>query len=744
MARKLELAPRAELPAVARRHLIAADLGQTSTAVESAQIIARVRRVVRRRWPAMLAVFLIVVIGVAAGSLLRTPVYRASGVIEIRPERTETGPLETLFAAGRITEDVVETEVGLLRSQTLAARVVDDLKLADHPAFQSTSSWMSNLMRRETESVPPELHRQRTIERFRKALTIDPQGNSRLVTIRFEAVTPELAAAAVNGVEDAYIRRRLEDAKRSASFLSTQITEAQNALQDSERRLQAHVRQTGLQIVETGNGETTNLVNDRLRHLQMQLADVQAERYQQQSAYEQAAGRGPQTIDDPVIQNLTVRLADLEREYASLSTTFHDEYPKVQQVREQIRQIKASLDAQVKRGLERLNASYQSALRRETLLNQALQVQQGAAVALTSDAAGYDSLKREVQTNRQLYGALDQKLKEVTISAALKATDVGIIDRATAPLEPSNTPLGANVAMGVVVAMMLALGFAFLREHLDRSVRTLGDVDFQLGVPALAGIPAIGAVAGARDPLKLGRPPGGLLGTASRDSQKPWARIDVAGRAQAILNEAFAALRTSVVLADGSAPPCRLLVTSAQPGEGKTTIAVNLAISLAKLSDRVLLIDADLRRPRVHQALGLAEEPGLSGFLTGGEPWRSCLQKGPLPNLDVLAGGQPTIEGPAELTSSPLLRRLLEDAEKEYDFIVLDSPAVLSQPADVRTLAALADGTLLTVRSGSTPREVVWQALSQLRHTLGIVLNGLPMRDVADWRDDLRTRGSEA
>jgi capsular exopolysaccharide synthesis family protein len=704
-----------------------------ATELESTELLTRCRMVVKRRWPTLLIVSAVVMAAVLVAGFLREDTYTATGVIEIQADRTDATPVDALFAARRVSDDTVQTEVGILRSESLTARVVDDLGLAARPEFKVE------------DSKGPELDRRRVVKKVHEHLTVDPRAGSRLVAVSFEAHDPELAAAVVNGILDAYTKKRLEDARKGVTFLAQQITDTQKQLQESEQRLQAHVRKRGLQIIETGRGESENLVNDRLRQLQSQLAEVQVDRYLKQSTYEQATARDQKTVDDPVIQSLTVRLAELEREYASLSTTYLDDYPKVQAVKDQIKQTKASLDEQARRGVERLQASYEAAMRRERLLQQSLGAQQGMAVALTGDAAGYESLRREVATNRELYGALDQKLKEVTISASLKAIDVGVVDRAAPPIDPSGPSFGTTVTLGFAVAVLLAGGAAFMREQLDRSVHSLGDVHVQLGVPALAAIPAIRAGADCR---WLPEPSTRTLGAADSRALpapgSPWCRIDVSGRSRHVLDEAFAALRTSVVLADNQAPPCRLLITSSLAGEGKTTVAINLAISLARLSERVLLVDADLRLPKVHEALGLSADPGLSAWLAGGSSWRDSLQTGPLPNLDILVGGHPTLDGPAELTSSPLLRRLLDDAEHDYDFIVIDSPSVLTHPAEVRTLAALADGTLLTVRSGSTPRETVWQALGQLRHTLGIVLNGLPLNDVPDWKGEVRFKGSEA
>ena len=684
-------------------------------------LLARIKDVVSRRWPIALLVFVVVVGGVAVGARMREPSYRATGLIEIRTAPADTPSVEGLLTARRVTDDVLQTEIGMLGSAALAERVVDKLGLESDATFNPSS-------KHEGTSHGSQDQRQVLVNRLRTHLTVDPQ-QGRLVAVSYDAPDRALAAKVVNGVLDSYIQWRLEDAAATAKWLSTQIAQAQKQLEASEGRLQAHVRRNGLQIIETGRGESTNLVNDRLRQLQSQLADIQVDRYQKQSAFENAAAE-TRVIDDPVIQNLTVRLADLQREHASLSATFKEDYPKVQQLKEQITQVQASLDQSIRQGSTRLQSTYQAAVRREALLQSALDSQQKTAMALTGGMAGYEGLKREVLTNQQLYAALDQKLKDVTISGALRATNMGIVDRAS-PLSASslNFPMSVTLSLAACVGLMLSLGLVFVQEHTDRSVRSVTQVDAHLGFPALAVIPAVDGRAGlGRSPRHL------LLGPPTSASDGPQAmRFDAADRSKAALTEAFAALRTSVMLNNGEAPPRSLLITSASAGEGKTTVAINLALSLARLSERVLLIDFDLRRPAISKALNLESGPGLSDCLMGDADWRACRQTGPAGSLDVLTAGSSAAGEPAEMALSPRLRQLLTEAEDEYDFVILDSAPVLIYPADVRTLAALVDGTLLTVRSGYTSREVVREAWMQLRRPLGIVLNGASPRNTSPY-----------
>jgi capsular exopolysaccharide synthesis family protein len=292
-----------------------------------------------------------------------------------------------------------------------------------------------------------------------------------------------------------------------------------------------------------------------------------------------------------------------------------------------------------------------------------------------------------------------------------------------------NFPLSVTLSLAACVGVLLSLGFVFVQEQSDRSMRSATQVDAHLGIPAMAVIPAVprrSRYSSLRNPERhlLLAPP-----SAPVIDGGPMGRMDDASRSRAALTEAFAALRTSVMLNNGEAPPRSLLITSASPGEGKTTVAVNLALSLARLSQRVLLIDFDLRRPSVAGALNLESGPGLSDCLMGDADWRVCRQT--VESLDVLTAGSATAGGPAEMALSPRLRQLLTEAEDEYDFVILDSAPVLTYPADVRSLAALVDGTLLTVRSGFTSREAVREAWTKLQRPLGVVLNAASPRDTS-------------
>ena len=706
--RELGMQRRVAAPISQRPVVIDAEVGWPS-AHDPWATAMRYRDVLRRRWPLALAIFGTIGLGVVAGLVSRDPTYRATGVLEIRPENSESVPVDALFSDSHLTDDYLGTQFGILKSATLAERVVDELQLMQLPEFMPDVTWWAWL---HGDRTPPPPDQQATINSFRSRLTVDPQLGSRLVEVSFDAKDPALAAKVVNSILENYVRLRMEEAQRSAAWLSSQIKTTKKSLDTAQRELQAYVRSQGLQVFDTGKGETENLVNDRLKQIHQELTDAQADRYAKQSAYELAkqhaqAGNAAD-LDSPVVQGLTLRLAELRRDEASLAAVFHDDYPKLRDVRNQIAELDKALKAEIGRAVGRAQREYGAALRREQLLQAALSTQQGAAQTLEAKSAEYASLRREVASNEQLYTTLNDKLKQVQISAALRATNVGVVDQAKRPLLPYTSPIALNIGVGLLIGLFVAVGGVFTREYFDRSVRTVQDVDGYLGVPALAAIPAVKS-------RWLGK-------------SDPWHRIDrIEGPAAAAsLTEAFAALRTAVLLRPNTPGPQSLLITSANPGEGKTTVSVNLALSLARLQRRVLIIDGDLRRPRLHEMLGVGDGMGLAQFLDGSvEKWRT-LTTASQPGLDVIRGGlhEGTEQTPSELLASPRMHQLLYEAGHEYDFVIVDSPPYLAYPADVRMLATMTDGALLTVRGGTTSREAMAQALSRVDRVIGVVLNG--------------------
>jgi capsular exopolysaccharide synthesis family protein len=690
---------------------VASRRGGTRTRESGGGDLSRYADILRRRWTTGLVLCLIVVAGVSAGALLNTPAFRAAGLLEIRRESTGTTPMQTLFSSERVASDDLETQFGILRSGTIAGRVADQLH-ANPP----------NGLTPQEASLPAST--------LQKHLRISPKTGSRLVEVSFESSSPTLSAWVVNGVLDTYLQVRREEAKQSAEWLDEQLRVAKGRLEGSEDRLQSLLRLQTVEVLETGKGETAQVVNARLQTLHDAVATAQAERIQKQATAEQAGRRATTgDLDSAVLQGLNVRLADLHREHGKLSASFHEDYPAVVAVNSQIAELERAIAREFTLVVSRAQGEYQAAVRREALARQVLERQNVLVQGLeqgTRGGGGYEALKRDVVTNQAQFAVLDQKLKEVRISAALKAANVGIIDRASISAPGPASSLPTTIVLAAFVGLLFAAGGMCLQEHLDTSVRTVQDVNMYLGLPTLAAIPG-------PDGPGLRR-----LGATAGTARGSCRLIGEGGLDRSPLAEAFAALRTAVLLSDDATGPRALLVTSANSGEGKTTVSSNLAMSLARLNHRVLLIDANMRRPSLHAAFELTSGDDLVRILADGADWRSCVRTEVHRNLDVLPSSTPATS-PADLLALPRMRQLISVAADEYDFLVIDAPALLAYPADVHSLASLADSVLLTVRQGVTPRAEIANALSQLARVSGVVLNGYGSRETAASRRTAET-----
>lgn len=611
----------------------------------------------------------------------------------------------------------IETQVRIMESDSLALQVAKDLGW--DKMFAPAASTQGAV----PETTPPLTPEQEAqlIGMVRGGLQIQSVPNTRMIELRYSNPDPQAAAKVLNTFMQEYIqqsiRAKYESTIQATEWLNKQLADLRLKVEVSQQKLVEYEKQNDI----LGLDEKQNIITAKLNDLNKALTEATAERIQRQATFKLTGDTSAELLAqaDPssLIEQLRSRETELKTQYAQLSTQFGPAYPKVVEVANELQQVQASIQQETKRMAGRLESQYRSSAQREQMLQAALDRQKQEANKLNERAIQYSLLKRDLDTNQQLYDNLLQRMKEASVSAALKSSNIRIADMARVPTSPSSPNVPRDLLLGFFGAAVAAIILGLLVEMLDATVRTPEQVQLVSALPSL-GIVPLGRNASRH-----------LLGTAPDDER----RFEVIAHShpRSEIAESYRALRTSILLSSLGAPPKVILVTSALPQEGKTTTSVNCAIVLAQQGGRVLLVDADLRRPSVHESLGIATDAGLSTLLAGQSRAEDVIVRSPqLPSLHVLPAGPPPPQ-PAELLSSELMEQLLDGWRQQFDHVVIDTPPALSV-TDAVALSVMADSVVLVIRSGSTRREALRRARDLLLRVnakvTGVVVNAVDLR----------------
>ncbi len=689
----------------------------------------------RRKW---LVTFLVLV-GTVIGALLtlsQTPLYRARTSLEIQSS-DDVAAQAGMEGRERVTlsetamQSYLQTQVVILESRTFKKRVTTKLTKDKPHAFytmDSLSGWQQVFGINAED--PPERKVQSGFPPLEVEVRVVP--NTRIIEIAVDSPDPAFSADFANGMANEFLGYNLEarwDAsKRTTDWLTGQLETFRSALKVSEDRLQEYRRQSGL---TTNDGEERSLEEEKLRQIQEELSHAEGARIAGQSFYDLAQSTSidtlPEVADNPRLSQYATNIADLRRQLAQLSADFTPTHPNVQAVLAQIKVVEATMESERKNVLARIGNQFEAARRREDALNRAYQAQLGVVSNQASKMANYSLLKREVDTNRSLYDTLLGKMKEAGITAAASSSDSRIVDTATAPTRPYKPSIYLNTAAGFLLGFFLSVGVVLLRDQLDATYRAPGESIVHLQLPELGVIPsekAAAALEGNRRLFGFAKSTGGeVIGVRPKGKD---GRIELATwkDAPSILAESFRNVMTSILRTPRTTDKGRLLlVTSACRHDGKTTSVANLAIALAEIGQKVLVIDADMRRPRLHDLFEVPLSPGLSDCLVdsdhGTETQRIAHTQ--VEGLDLLPAGRPP-GNISRLLHSPRVIEMLDRLQKEYDVILIDTPPLLSMP-DARVLGLVTESTILVVRAGKTPRDLALAAKHRLMED-GIPLLG--------------------
>jgi len=649
------------------------------------------------------------------------PVFRATATMEVETDYPQLQSITDVYRQAPVGDtSFLTTEMQVLQSDNLAWTTIQQLGLdrdagRPSPAKVPGQSPARILTARKTAMIAE----------FKDGLTVEPLKDSTILAVSYECGNPDMAADVVNHLisnfRDFNFQERYDFTQRASSGMERQLEDLKMKVERSQQALVDYERQN--LIVNVGDKQTIN--DERLEQLNKDFTQAMSDRVQKESLYELAKGNEGQVgilMQDDVLQHLEEKYNDLKASYADAQGQYGPNFPKVVRLRDQLTQMQSLMESARKQALEKVHNDYLAAVSREKLLGDAMAKAKADVSSVNQRMIEHNILKRDFEINQQLYESLLQRLKDATLSASMQATNVHIIDQATPPVNPIRPNRRRNMAAGLMVGLILGITLAFVQEALDTSVRTTEEAERLVNAPALAVIPAE-ADGRRRKQMEGIRPlsPAGPNGVG----------LAVLKRPSSPMAESFRSLRTSVLLSTAPRPPQTLLVTSAQVGEGKTSTACNLAMSFAQRSGPVLIVDADLRRPSVAKTLGVANEKGLSSYLTGAHSLDEVLiQYERVQNLWVLPAG-PRPPDPAELLSSHMMDATLKDLMKRFTQIVIDSPPLLLV-TDAVVLSAMVDGVILVVASGTTARGALARAHRILENAgsrvLGMVLNKVDMR----------------
>jgi polysaccharide biosynthesis transport protein len=690
-------------------------------------------KVIRKRRWTIIAFFLIVLVTTGVATFTMKPVYRATTTIKINKENPQIVDFKEIFSVNTTDMDYYQTEYKILESRTLAKRVIEALKLSQDPEFlpepqtpfqkwksdlwASVSSVFSSSNKDASSSQnedPAESEKETLlINSYLRRLKIEPIRNSRLVKIHFDSKYPQLSAKVSNTLAAAYIRQGLESrvntSEQAKEWLDGQLDMLKAKVEKADEALQAFGAKHDIVSLE----EKENVTMQRLTELSEALTKAEAERMAKEGLHRQVKGRQsdslPAILDNKLIQDLKQSYIQLEAQYMKLSETYKPDYPEMVRLKNQMEAIHRRIDVEVTKIIDGIRNEYESFLRREALLRQAFAEQKARAMDMKQNAIQYNILKREADTNKELHKGLLQRMKEVGVSAGITASNIIIVDQAEVPLQPYKPDKRLNLILAAVVGLFLGMGLAFFFEYLDNTVKTPQDLEQFIQLPSFGMVPEISYE--RRKRLESGNHSPVELITYSHP--------------KSMLSESYRNIRTSILLSFSEKPPKRIVITSPNPSEGKTTTAVNTSIALSQTGAKVIIIDCDMRNPRVHRVFEEENGVGLSSFLSGNAPLDAVILKSEIPNFYYIPAG-PIPPNPSELLSSNLFKEMMDNLSQTFDNIIVDSPPILGF-ADSIILSKCVDGVVLVVLAGKTPKETLSHAKELLHQVnakiLGVVIN---------------------
>jgi succinoglycan biosynthesis transport protein ExoP len=751
----------------------------------------------RRRGTLLLAAFAGVLVAVLI-TVPQTPVYRARTTLEVQSINNDFLNAKQIIPIAEPGTGVnsladIQTQIEIVQSEDLIDNIVDKYKPAHRLGPLEDPGITSELRKLLNLPAPTDSDLDYRIRRnAMKNLTVRQIGQTRVIEALYNSTDPSFSARFLNDLSAAYIESNMDArwrmSQRTSEWLSTQLDEMRVKLERSEYALEAYARKSGLIYTAppngvNGSGDKTNVSEEKLRQLQTELSKAMADRATAQSRYEIARSAAPDALadvlNDSALRDLQAKLIELRRQEADLITIYTPKNEKVLRIQSQIAPLEEAFAKGRKAILDRIHNDYDTAISRERLLQTDYSSQSAVVSEQAEKSIQYNILKREVDSNQQLYENMLQQVKQASASAAIRASNIRVVDPARIPLKVYSPDYLLNCSLGLFSGLLVGISLIVMRDQADRTLRHPGDVALWTNSPELGIIPSATAETGGRANEALRKvlsPVRGTPGEASeaaaavagggpdnlkigsvRTADNPEGRLQKASGSMvelmtwsskpSMFAESFYAAAASVMFRGENGSRPRLLVfTSSSPCEGKTTVVSNLAIAMAGARQRVLVIDADMRKPRMHELYGLPNERGLSSLLAEESSADGLMNadtragldglvmKTFIPYLSVLTSG-PSTSAAKNLLYSAVLADLFKKFRLEYDMILVDTPPMLSM-SDSRIAGRLADAVVLVARVGQTTKEAAVAAHQRFADdrikVLGTILNDWDPRKSPD------------
>ena len=651
-------------------------------------------RTVRKHFWLIASIFVVLVTAVAILSFKMAPVYKATAQVLVESSTPRAAPFKEVYTADTQRE-FYTTQHKLLKSRRIAEKTAAKLRLVEGGEFPTKQAATSYVQR---------------------AILVEPIRGSRLVSVSVEGSKPRKITQTVNAVVDAFVEYNREE-RQSTSFealgrLATEVLNLKNELGKRERALADFQEKNKLLFLEKGR----EIEVVRLAHLSNEFQRVQSNRitleapyhaYQEAKAKGKALGNLPAITDNTTLQRLVEGYTKLEQEWSARSSVFKDKHPRMTALAARMKTTRANIEIAKKAALENLKTKYEIIRFEEQERKRLLEAQRKIVTDLNNKLAGLRALTAERDNTRNIYEVLVQRVKEIDVTAGVPVTNIRVVDYAEVPKAPIKPKKTRNIALASIMALILGVGLAFFLEYLDNSVKNMEDIKDYLRMPVLGLVPYID-----------GGVDGGVDTSASRNLVSHLQRRSGA-------SEAFRTVRTGIFFSAPEGEMKCILVTSSIPGEGKTMLATNTAITMAQSGYKTLLVDSDMRHPELHKSLKVNNSRGLSNVLVGDAEPEEVISPTQIENLDLLPCG-PIPPNPAELLGSQKMKAFLSKVEGKYDKIVFDSPPVISV-TDPLVLGSQVDGVLMVIQAGRCAKPLVLRSKEQLESVkariVGAVLN---------------------